>query len=113
MKISYSSEKVRLIGISLHETHPDLYELMHFEFIKVKKMDWEDFEFYLKEELAKSDKSKRIKRIGKEDLFEFRLPPSSPKGVLRAQFTMECDFYTICITQIFVKNHEPKQQPKR
>jgi hypothetical protein len=113
MKIVYLNDKVRLAGNEYQNTHPKLYKLMYFEFRKVKSMDWDDFDFYMKEELAKSDKSKLIKRIGKEELYEFRLPPSAKNGVLRAEFTLDGDCYTICITGIYVKNHEPKQQPKR
>jgi len=72
-------------------------------------MNWEDFEVYMKEELAKSDQSKRIKRIGKEERFEFRIPPHSEKGVLRVFFTLGGDCYTIWITDVVDKDNEPKE----
>jgi len=77
MKIVYLNNVVRLAGNAYQKTHPELYKLMYFEFRKVKSMDWDDFDYYMNEELAKSDSSKRIKRIGKEELYEFRLPPSA------------------------------------
>lgn len=113
MKIRYSSEEVRLNGIEYQRTHPDLYKLMDLEFMKVKKMEWGDFVFYMKEELEKSNKSKRIKRIDKKELYEFRLPPSSKKGVLRAEFTLDGDCYTICINHIYYKDNEPQETKKK
>lgn len=110
MKIRYSSEDVRISGNEIQKSHPDLYRLWCFEHAKVKKMDWDDFNFYKQEELVKSDKSKTIKQIGKEELYEFRLPPVSKKSVLRIEFTLDGDCYTICISRFHVKSIEPKQQ---
>lgn len=109
MKIRYSSEEVRLVEIEYQKTHPDLYVQLRFEYKKVKRMNWEDFEFYKNEELAKSDNSKRIKRIGEGERYEFRIPPNSVKGTLRAYFTLDGDYNTIWITRVFEKNNEPKE----
>ncbi|GEM_PF-2125945 len=109
MKIRYSSDEVRLKKDDFQTTHPDLYKQLHLEFMKVTRMNWEDFEFYKNEELAKSDNSKRIKRIGEGERYEFRIPPHSVKGTLRAYFTLDGDCNTIWITRVFEKNNEPKE----
>jgi hypothetical protein len=109
MKIRYSSDEVRLKKDDFQTTHPDLYKKMEFEFSKVKRMNWDDFQFYKQEELAKSDNSKRVKYLGTGESYEFRIPPHSENGVLRALFTLDGDCSTIWITDVLYKSNQPKE----
>lgn len=112
MKIKYTSEEVRLSGIGYKESDPVLYNMLFWELDSIRKMSWEQFKLYFEEELSKSDKSKRIKQIG-DDLYEFRLPPRRAHGVLRAIFTLDGDYYTLRISEVYIKNHEPKGETRK
>ncbi|MCB5271061.1 MAG: hypothetical protein LHW56_04365 [Candidatus Cloacimonetes bacterium] len=113
MKVVFDSEEERKKLIEFQKSNPELYKKYCLEMYKVKEMEFDEFDFYLREELDKSNNSKGIKEIGTAGKYEFRIPPSAPHGVLRAEFTIEGDCYTICITRIWIKDHKPNDNTKK
>ena len=105
MKLVYENERVHNDLIKVHETRPDLYD----KFIQVRtlliSMEHDDILKHIKEELAKKDRIKQVKEIPKRGTYEYRIPPHQRNGVLRMEFKLDDDFYTIIVTSFRVKPH--------
>jgi|LSQX01.1.fsa_nt_gb hypothetical protein len=106
MEIKFSSEEVRLWLNDLVKIRPDLYKKYIVFIDEIKSFDYGDFKYYLNQELRKGErsKSKMVKRLGGDNLYEFRIPPHDKKGVLRVEFEDEGNYYTLCITRAYIKD---------
>lgn len=114
VKIKYSDDSVRKKIIAFQETIPWIYELIYQKFKTIKKMDYEDFCVDIKQELKKdnNDRSKTVKHWN--DVYEYRIPPHSQKGVARIFFRIEPDEYTITITDCKFKEWlQPQKEEKK
>ncbi len=100
MKIKYSDEPISIREkiISFQDTHPWIYELIYQKLETIRKLDYEAFCEDIKQELKKDDKDRGKTVKHWNDVYEYRIPPHSQKGVARIFFRIEPDEYTITIT---------------
>lgn len=105
MKIVYADKKDREFLNSLQKDKPHLYKEYNAVRTRARDFDYDEFQSWVKEETAKSQRTKRIKEL-KSGIYEFRLPPKDKHEVLRVEFTIEADYYSILIVNAYVKGHK-------
>jgi len=110
MKPDYESEEVRKQVIEISKQYSHLYELYMLVITKLKKFDFDDLKLHIEEELAKSANTKQIKYLPDEEAYEYRIPPHCKSGVLRMLFTVEDDYWTICIKKVWTKGTKSSAQ---
>ena len=115
MKIAYQSDEVLASIKDVERKRPDLFEQLKLLIGKLDNFDHDDLMLEIDTQLKKSDRdpSKVIKEIPKFHAFEFRIPPHHRHGVLRIQFIIEEDRWTICFTRVWIKPHSPKDKGKK
>jgi len=94
--------------IRIKEERPDLYELFCIMKQKLEAMDFDDLEFHIAEELAKSNNRKEIKELPRDSSYEYRIPPHHKDGVLRVKSALEDDYYSIRVMRVWIKEVSPK-----
>jgi hypothetical protein len=114
MKIEHQNDEVLASIKDVMCKRPDLFERFIHLIEKLKKFNHDDLILEINTELSKgdSDPTKLIKEIPKFQAYEYRIPPSHKHGVLRVQFIIEEDLWTICITRVWIKAQNPKDKRK-
>lgn len=106
MEIKFSSDEVRIWLNDLFKVRPDLHKKYMVFIDEIKSLDYDEFKYYLNHELSKgrNNKSKVVKQLGGDNLYEFRIPPHDKNGVLRVEFEDEGNYYTLRITKAYIKD---------
>ncbi|MCB5260065.1 MAG: hypothetical protein PHY41_02510 [Candidatus Cloacimonetes bacterium] len=115
MKIVYQSDKILASIKDVERKRPDLFVQLKLLIEKLNGFDYDDLMMEIDSQLKKSDRdpSKVIKKIPKFHVYEFRIPPHHRRGVLRIQFIIEEDRWTLCFTRVWIKPHSPKDKRKK
>jgi len=113
MKLHFDNEEIRQHVIEISKQYPKLGDRLNLVFTKLKSFDYDDLELHINEELHKSAHSQQIKYIPNEKVYEYRIPPHCKYGVLRMNFVVEDDRWTVCIKRVWTKGTKPVSKKER